>query len=265
MHDSAPLLIAFVVDSTLRRVLERAMQRRGTLVRADTPGEFVEHLASFASNGIFIDLSEPRSDIEALVPAAVAHCPRLPLLLYTPLDPKRAGDVLRIAQCFPTSLILQGYDDVARGVVRFLRDDMGVVAATAIVRELAEGMGGDAEWLMSYCLARAERALTVVEAAAALGVSERTLARRVRLACDMTPQEFLTRSRLLLAAGMLHMTRLSVGEVAARTGFADAPSLAHSIVRHFGWRCGELREAGRFLQLLSSLQERYPRWFTLPG
>ena len=260
MHVDCPLLVAFVTDPALARVLERVM-RDGRLLLSGVPKAFVDLASREEPNGVLIDLSVARLDVEALVPAVVARLGRVPVLLYTPLDHRRAGDVLRIAQSFPTSVILQGHDDVARGVARFLRDGLGLTAATALVNELADDMHTHPQWIVRHCLARATPSPTVPELASIAGASVRTFGRHIRDTCDMSPQEVLLLSRLLLAAAILHVTRLSVSQVAEAVGDADASSLSRAMKYHFGWRCAQLRERGSFSRFVQSLRARYPRWF----
>jgi transcriptional regulator GlxA family with amidase domain len=107
---------------------------------------------------------------------------------------------------------------------------------------------------------RTTRPPTVDELSSIAGMSVRTLNRQIGKACGMSPQALLTRSRLLFAAAILHVTRMSVVQTAETAGFADASSLSHSMAKHFGWRCGELREPGSFPSFVQSLRTRYPLW-----
>lgn len=260
MHENSPLLVAFVTDPALGRVLPR-MMRGGRLLLAASPSEFTNFLSQEEPNGILVDVSVSRREIEALVPASVARFPRVPILLYTPSDSPRSGDVVRMAQCFPTSVVVQGYEDVVREIGRLLHDELPLTVATALVLHLAKAVPVEAQWIVRLCVMRATQAPTVTELSAIAGVPARTLDRRIGNACGMSPQALLTRSRLLFAAAILHVTRLSVAQAAETTGFADAPSLSHAMAGHFGWRCGQLRERGAFPLLVRSLRVRYPLWF----
>ena len=66
------------------------------------------------------------------------------------------------------------------------------------------------------------------------GQSLRQLQRRFQAAFGITPQEFLLKTRILAAMGLLEQTTLSTSEIAARCGFVDASGLA----LHFRKRTG---------------------------
>ncbi len=79
-----------------------------------------------------------------------------------------------------------------------------------------------------------ERQLSLTQLARAAKTSPRTLARRVRAAVGMTPLGFVQRVRVTHAAHLLETTRLSVEEVAARVGYADAAAFRRIFRRHTG-------------------------------
>jgi AraC-like DNA-binding protein len=108
-----------------------------------------------------------------------------------------------------------------------------------ICRDFCEGMiaGDDGETpllreLRSHILANSGRRSTADEAAAALGLSRRTLFRR--LAEDGTSfQDQLDQTRASLACEYLENTRLSVSEIAERCGFGDEANFRKAFTR---WR-----------------------------
>lgn len=108
-----------------------------------------------------------------------------------------------------------------------------------ICRDFCEGViaGDDGESplrreLRSYVLAHSGRRCTADEAAAALGLSRRTLFRR--LAEDgATFQDLLDQTRASLACEYLENTRLSVSDIAERCGFGDEANFRKSFTR---WR-----------------------------
>lgn len=79
-----------------------------------------------------------------------------------------------------------------------------------------------------------DRQLTLAELAHAGAMSPRTLARRVHAGLGLTPLAFVQRLRVARAAHLLETTRLSVDEVAARVGYADAAAFRRVFHRHAG-------------------------------
>ncbi|SCG78176.1 transcriptional regulator, AraC family with amidase-like domain [Micromonospora echinaurantiaca] len=86
------------------------------------------------------------------------------------------------------------------------------------------------EWLMGHL----DRPVTVDEIAARAGMAPRTFARRFRAETGTTPHDWLTNQRVLLARRLLEETRLSVEDVADRSGFGDAAALRHHFARRVG-------------------------------
>ena len=74
-----------------------------------------------------------------------------------------------------------------------------------------------------------------------LGVSTRTLDRRIRAATQLSPMRLAQRIRLRTAIELLQNTRLSHAEIAEQVGYNDAASLYRLIVRHTGMRPGLFR------------------------
>jgi transcriptional regulator GlxA family with amidase domain len=78
-----------------------------------------------------------------------------------------------------------------------------------------------------------------------VGVSPRTLARRITAATGLTPLQFIQRRRLLYATHMLETTSSSIDEVAAAVGYKDATPLRKLIKREFGVTPTALRAKSR--------------------
>lgn len=260
MDDEARVLVAYVVDEALCRTVERAARGKARVVYAPT-AQALPHMVSGESvDGVFVDLSRPDAELDALVLALGLRTTPMPVLIYTPLVPSRARDVVRLAQRCPTSVILMGHDDVAAGIEKFAHDTFKTLSAVAVVKDLVDEVAPDARLVMECCLSRLERPPTVREVSRMIGISERSLARRVRRSCDMGAEELLTRTRLLVAVWLIHATRLSLGQVANATGFADATSLSHALQRHFRLRSQGLRRRGSFPAFLVDVRSRFPRW-----
>jgi AraC-like DNA-binding protein len=82
------------------------------------------------------------------------------------------------------------------------------------------------------------------DAAAQLGLSERTLRRRLAEE-DTSFRQVADRVRFELVTGYLDDTSLPLDEIAARTGFSDAANLSHAFRRWTGQTPGTWRAAAR--------------------
>lgn len=84
---------------------------------------------------------------------------------------------------------------------------------------------------------------TVAEIAGSLGVSERTLVRRVRAATGLAPLALVNAVRVRRADELLSETTMSVEQVAAAVGYRDATALRRMTRRTLGVTPGALRQA----------------------
>ena len=123
------------------------------------------------------------------------------------------------------------------------RDPVTAAAAEAQCRRLLESLspaGSLVTRLRRYMLDHPGRLPTQDEAARRLGLSRRSLRRR--LAEEGTGfRALLDEVRFGLVTGYLENTPLSLDEIAARTGFSDAANLSHAFRRWTGESPGSWR------------------------
>lgn len=94
---------------------------------------------------------------------------------------------------------------------------------------------------VSWIRAHADRRLTVPMVARAVGGGRQRLERRFRAALNRTVQEEIRRSHVELAKQLLETTRVSLVEVAKRSGFSSAALLSVACQRELGMPPGVYR------------------------
>jgi transcriptional regulator GlxA family with amidase domain len=90
------------------------------------------------------------------------------------------------------------------------------------------------EPLLTWMIEHLNQPITVDDLATRAHMASRTFARRFRAEIGLTPHDWLTGQRVLLARRLLEDTDLAIESVAAHAGFGDAATLRH----HFGRRLG---------------------------
>jgi transcriptional regulator GlxA family with amidase domain len=85
--------------------------------------------------------------------------------------------------------------------------------------------------------------IQIAAAAAALGVSERSLQRIVAASLGMSPLDFVHEVRLDQATYLLRTTSLSADAVASAVGYLNASTLRDLVRRRRGMTLRELRDA----------------------
>ncbi len=134
-------------------------------------------------------------------------------------------------------------------IVSRLTDVLFVQVLRAWVTTLPEGGGG---WLgalrdpqvaaaLAHVHRSPERRWTNASLAAGVGMSRSRFAARFTRLVGEPPLGYLSRWRLLTAAGLLHDSALSLGEIAARVGYESEAAFSKAFKRRFGSPPGAYR------------------------
>jgi AraC family transcriptional activator FtrA len=143
--------------------------------------------------------------------------------------------------------------------LHLVRREHGSVIATMLARRMVvppHRDGGQAQFIetpvpgaecetlqpvLAEVLATLDRDHTVDTMAALAHMAPRTFARKFRAETAVTPHDWLTGQRLLLARRLLEESELGVDSIAVRAGFGSAATLRH----HFGHRLSTTPQAYR--------------------
>jgi transcriptional regulator GlxA family with amidase domain len=87
------------------------------------------------------------------------------------------------------------------------------------------------------------RKITIQQLAAAAGMTPRTLARRLKAVCDLSPVRFVQRIRSEVARTLFETTALSVDEISRRVGYAEPSTLRRLLRRDLSPPPSRLRRA----------------------
>jgi AraC family transcriptional activator FtrA len=137
--------------------------------------------------------------------------------------------------------------------LHLVRREHGSAVATALARRMVvppHRDGGQSQYveaplprcadaptlepLLSWLITTLDRPHTVDSLAARANMSSRTFARRFRAETGVTPHDWLTAQRVLLARQLLEDTDLGVEAIASRSGFSTGAMLRHHFTRRIG-------------------------------
>lgn len=134
--------------------------------------------------------------------------------------------------------------------LELVRQDHGAALANEVARHVVtppHRAGGQAQFIRTTHISAAPlghdvrewvrsnlAAVTVTDMAHYAGISQRTLNRRFRDRDGMSPQEWLQRTRLDVAAEHLETTDLTVAAIAHRVGLGSATNLRAQFTTFFG-------------------------------
>lgn len=96
------------------------------------------------------------------------------------------------------------------------------------------GEANSLEPLLAWLVENLDQPVTVDDLAVRAHMAPRTFARRFKAETGVTPHDWLTGQRVLLARRLLEDTELAVEAVASHAGFGDAVNLRHHFTRRVG-------------------------------
>jgi len=178
-----------------------------------------------------------------------------------------------LAQCYPAAKVDPGVLYVSDGHIltsagtaaaidaglHLVRQEHGSVVATMLARRMVvppHREGGQAQFIespvlpvecetlqavLTLVLETLDRPHTVETMAELAHMAPRTFARKFRAETGVTPHDWLTSHRVLLARQLLEDSALGVDAIAERTGFGSAATLRH----HFSHRLSTTPQAYR--------------------
>nr|WP_310911158.1 helix-turn-helix domain-containing protein [Lipingzhangella rawalii] len=190
---------------------------------------------------------------------ATAHWVHVPLLAQRYPEIEVDDSVLYVEDgTVLTSAGLSAGMDLCLHLVRL---DLGAHVANELARHLVmppHRPGGQAQFVPSpmaeprdssltpalqWALRRLHEPITVADLARQAGLSVRTLHRRLRDTTGSTPLQWLLTQRIARAQSLLETTRLSVEQVAQRSGLGTGNTLRYQFARHVGVSPTEHRRA----------------------
>jgi AraC-like DNA-binding protein len=181
--------------------------------------------------------------------------PSVPVVAYCALTPDSSREILALARAGVNDLILRGVDDVGvalRSVITTAQEHCG---AKHVLEAIAPLVPPSVVPFLRYSLEHARQAVTVADAAAALGVHRKTLVDRLATAGLPTPSAMIAWCRLTLAAQMLEDPARSVEQIALLLDFSSAASLRNMLKRYTGLSPREVRENGGLRCVLHAFRQ----------
>jgi len=135
--------------------------------------------------------------------------------------------------------------DLSRDVSRALAIDRRPSQSRYMMLSAVAGLGKEVVAIERWIRANLSRAFSIPEMASTLGMSTRTLDRRVRVATGRGPSHLVQRIRLEQATHLIETSALSLDEVADRVGYGDATTLRRLLRRHLDMNPSEMRRQSR--------------------
>jgi AraC-like DNA-binding protein len=250
-------IAALVSDEESRGRLRAAVRSHAMIEFCDTPTELVAAVADRCASAV---ITEWRSAQGTIVDSAVrsirADYPTIPILIYAPLTPDGAHDMLDAARAGAVDLIIAEIDDVGITLGRRLAMAQSTALSERIMVRLTPLVPPSVAMLLDYLFRYARTAPTVSDAAAALQVHRKTLALHCARAGVPSPSALACWTRLILTAQRLEDPGRTTERAAVELGFPSGSAFRNMLKRYTGLSPLDIRERGGAVGLVELLAAR---------
>jgi AraC-like DNA-binding protein len=238
-------IAALVSDRGARARLREATRGQAEVVFCESVSDLVSTVADGAAATV---VTEWRVDADATVDAAVrslhADYPSVPILVYAPLTPQGARDMLAATRAGACEVLIANFDDIGVTLGQRIALAQSSALANQIASRIAGLVPGSIALMMDYFFRQARRAPTVATAAQALGVHRKTLASHCARAGLPSPSALSCWARLILAAQRLEDPGRTTDRAAIEMGFPSGSAFRNMLKRYTGLSPSEVRERG---------------------
>jgi AraC-like DNA-binding protein len=250
-----PLVVALVSDREACARIRSSLHGNASVDFCRGRAELVRRVASLPTGVVITELWDASGAPTAIVVEHLrARFPAIPVVAYCTLCHTTSRELLAMARAGVNGFVLRGIDDVGDALRVALAAADDNCFELAMSRELATVLAADVQPVVAHCLSHARCAYTVTAAAAALGVSRRTLFNRLANAGLPSPSAVISWCRLLLAARLLEDPERSVESIALALEFGSAAALRGMLRRYTGVLPNDVRRRGGAAYVLESLR-----------
>ena len=247
-------IAALIDDRMVRARFTEASTEYGTVTFYETAAQLI---AAVADGVASIVVAEWRDASGAVVEAAIRDLhtdyPSVPILVYAPLTPTGARDMLAGARAGATDVVIADFDDVGVALRHRIAAAQTAALADHVVSRLAPLVPDSVARMLGFFFRHAQSAPTVAATAVALRVHRKTLALHCARAGLATPSALCCWARLILAAQRLEDPLRTTERAATELGFPSGSAFRKMLKRYTGLSPSDVRERGGSAHLIQLL------------
>ena len=250
-------IAALVCDRASRARLRGAVRGQADVSFCMTVPELVSAVADGAATAVVTEWrDETGSTVDEAIRTLHADYPTVPILVYAPLTPQGARDMLDAAHAGATEVVIANFDDVGITLSQRLATAQATALGRQVMTRVTELVPESVAALIDYFLRHGRSAPTVAAAALALGLHRKTLALHCARAQCPGPSALACWSRLILAAQRLEDPGRTTERAALELGFPSASAFRNMLKRYTGLSPSEVRERGGSLCVVDLFASR---------
>jgi hypothetical protein len=185
-----------------------------------------------------------------------ARYPRVPIILYATITNQDTASFLAAVRAGVSHVIVRdGASDVL-ALRSAIADSLPAGSLGRAVSAIDDLLTRDARTILTWCLDRAGRRLSVATVARGLGKDRSTINRHLRRCGLPSTEQLISWCRLLHVAWEVDRGVLTATRMAALLDFGVAAALRTFVRRHVGLPLGELKARGAIDTVLSMMRGR---------
>jgi AraC-like DNA-binding protein len=238
-------IAALVCDRASRARLRSAIRGQADVAFCETVPELISAVADGAATAVVTEWRDASgSRLDAAVRTLHADYPTVPILVYAPLTPQGARDMLEAARAGATEIVIANFDDVGITLSQRLTNAQATALGRQVMIRVTTLVPATVAALIDYFLRHGRSAPTVAAAARALSLHRKTLALHCARAKCPGPSALACWARLMLAAQRLEDPGRTAERAALEFGFPSASAFRNMLKRYTGLSPSEVRERG---------------------
>jgi AraC-like DNA-binding protein len=264
--DAPRPIVALVVTRPAQARLTDAVRGRAGLLFVRTTAALAD--AAVRARLVIVEPTDADGvSVAPVVSQLRAGYPDVPVIAYCDARRLSPGQLVHLARAGVSEVLLQGIDDVRAVITNALASAERECTADLVLARLRGGVSREAYAIIEFFLRHAVSAVSVHDAATALGQNRKTLFNRLAAEHGVTPSEIAAWARLLVAARMLDAPGRTADDVALEAGFPSGTAFRNMLRRHTGLTPSALRSELGFTGLCRRFEAllRGPRRPTVPA
>jgi len=250
------IVAVLVRELAARARIQDALRGHAAVRICDQQDELLALLAEALVGVVVVDVRDRAGTLtRGMVRTIRDGFPSVPVVAYCELTADSSREILALARAGVSDLILRGVDDVGIALRSALTTAQEHCVAKQVLDAIAPLVPPGIVPFLRYALEHARQAVSVTDAASALGVHRKTLVDRLASARLPTPSAMIAWCRLTLAAQMLEDPARSVEQVALLLDFSSSAALRNMLKRYTGLSPREVRENGGLRCVLHAFRQ----------
>ncbi len=247
-------IAALISDQTVRARLREASGSYAGLTFYDSAAELVAAIADGAASIVVAEWRDASGTaIETAIRDLHADYPAVPILVYAPLTPRGARDMLAGSRAGATDVVIANYDDIGLALRHRITAAQTAALADHMVSSLAAFVPESVGRMLGFFFRHAQSAPTVSATAVALRVHRKTLAVHCARAGLPSPSALSCWARLILAAQRLEDSTRTTEQASIELGFRSGAAFEQVLKRYTGLSSADVQERGGSAHLIQLL------------